>query len=145
VLSAGASFSAVTVTIVAILCTGVFLPSLIYATKNIAVFDTVCLTSALLVTAVWFLLRDALLAVVLVSLIDLLALAFLPTFRKAYTEPHSETTATYVQSGIADGLALLAFSVFNVTTSPYLFTLVVTNFACAEVISFDGRKWPKQK
>lgn len=133
-LSAGASWGALSVTIGSVLCISVFLLSLRYGTKNITVFDTICFSGALLATAVWFFLHDALFAIVLVSFIDLLA--FLPTFRKAYAEPHSETTATYVLSGIADGLALLALGVFSVATSLYLCTLVITNFACAGVIWF---------
>ena len=131
-ISSGASWGAASVTIGAFLCTSVFLLSLRYGTKNITLFDTVCFIGALLATAVWFSLHDALLAIVLVSLIDLLA--FLPTFRKAYAEPYSETTLTYVLSGIADGLAILALATFSVTTSLYLFTLVVTNFACAGIL-----------
>lgn len=137
-LSANAGWGAVSVTIGAVLCASVFLLSLRYGTKNITVFDTVCFIGALATTAIWFSLHDALLAIVLVSLIDLLA--FLPTFRKAYAEPHSETMATYVLSGIADGFALLALGTFSVTTSLYLFTLVVTNFACAGILWFRRQK-----
>lgn len=140
-LSAGASWGALSVTIGAFLCASVFLLSLRYGTTNITAFDTVCFIGALLATAVWFSLHDALLAIVLVSLIDLLA--FLPTFRKAYVEPHSETTATYVLSGIADGLALFALGAFSVTTSLYLFTLVITNFACAGIILFRRAEMAK--
>ena len=140
-LGAGADFGAISVAIGAVLCTSVFLLSLRYGTKNITVFDTVCFSGALIATAVWFSLHDALLAIVLVSLIDLLA--FLPTFRKAYAEPHSETTATYVLSGIADGLALFALGAFSVTTSLYLFTLVVTNFACAGILWFRRARMAK--
>ncbi len=116
------------------LCAFIFLLSFRYGTKNITVFDTICFIGALIGIGVWFFLHNALLSVIVVSAVDLIA--FLPTYRKAYTEPHSETASTYFLSFLADGLALLAVASFNVTTSLYLFTLVVTNLMCVVMIWF---------
>ncbi len=118
----------------AVLCAFIFLLSLRYGTKNITVFDTVCLFGALIAIAVWLFLHNALLSIIAVSLIDLLA--FLPTFRKSYVEPHSETISTYILSAGADGCAILALSTLSVTTSLYLITLLITNSICAGIIWF---------
>ncbi|MDO8620236.1 MAG: hypothetical protein Q7R64_02710 [bacterium] len=133
-VDSGAGVGVASVTVGASLCTFVFLLSLRYGTKNITRFDTVCLAGALFTTSVWFIFHDGLLAIILVSLIDLLA--FLPTFRKAYEEPYSETTSTYFLSGVSDGLALFALVTVSVTTSLYLVTLVITNFSCLGIILF---------
>ena len=138
-LSKGASFGVVTLAIGSLLCAFIFLLSLRYGTKNITTFDTICFIGALAGTGMWLFLHNALLSVCIVSVVDLIA--FLPTFRKAYADPYSETPSTYLLSFIADGLALFALSAFSLTTSLYLFTLVATNLACVSVI-FIRRKHP---
>lgn len=117
-----------------VLCGFIFLLSLRYGTKNITTFDTVCFVGALLAMSVWFLLHDALLSILLVSAIDLLA--FLPTFRKSYEEPYSETPVMYLLAGVGEGFALLALESFTFVTSFYLITLVITNPFCSAIIWF---------
>ena len=77
----------------------------------------------------------------LTSVIDFLA--FLPTFRKSYAEPYSETVSLYLLSGIANGLSLFALGTVNPTTVLYPITLVVTNFFCVGIISFRRRQFQK--
>lgn len=121
----------------AALCLLVFLLSLRYGTKNITAFDTVCLTGALSATAVWFFLRQPLLSVVLVALIDVVA--FLPTFRKAFEEPWSETVSMYFLSGVAQLLSLGALSVYNVSTMLYLISLATANMAFTAMVLMRRR------
>ena len=124
-LAGGAGIGVLYLFIGAATCIFVFLLSLRYGTKNITSFDMVCLVGALLATAVWFFLHDALLSVILVASIDLVA--FLPTFRKAYEEPRTETLSMYIFSGIAQLMSLVSLSVFTFTTTFYLSELVVAN------------------
>ena len=140
-LSGGAGIGAIPTAIGGGLCAFVFLLSLRYGTKNITAFDAVCLVGALLTTAVWFFSRNALLSIMLTSVIDFLA--FLPTFRKSYAEPYSETVSLYLLSGIANGLSLFALGTVNPTTVLYPITLVVTNFFCVGIISFRRRQFQK--
>lgn len=107
------------------LCALVFLLSLRYGTKNITGFDTGCLVGALCATTVWFFLREPLLSVVLVALIDVVA--FLPTFRKTYAAPWSETLSMYFLSSIAQLLSLAALSAYTLSTTLYLVSLATTN------------------
>ncbi len=131
-LADGAGPGVVSLIASTVLCAVIFILSLRYGTKNITTFDTVCFVGALLATGVWFFLHDALLSILLVSAID--ALAFLPTFRKSYVEPYSETPSMYLLAGVAEGFALLALTNFTVVTSFYLISLVITNPLCAGII-----------
>lgn len=116
----------------AALCVSVFLLSLKYGTKNVTRFDAICLVSALAVFCFYLVTKEALVSIILVSVIDVIG--FLPTFRKAYEEPHSETVSTYILSAVADGLALGALSSFSLTNTLYLFTLIVVDSACSVMI-----------
>jgi hypothetical protein len=116
----------------AVLCLFVLLLSLRYGTKNITAFDKVCLVGALTATAIWFFLRQPLLSVIFVAVIDFVA--FLPTFRKAYEEPCSETVSMYFLSGVAQLLALVALSAYNVSTTLYLIALAITNMVFTTMV-----------
>lgn len=67
----------------------VFLLSLKYGTKNITRADTIILIAALLAIVIWWQLHNPLLAVVMVTLIDVAGYA--PSLRKTFEEPWSET------------------------------------------------------
>jgi|SRR3989338_3035387 len=107
------------------MCAFIFFLSLRYGTKNITLFDTVCLIAALSAMFVWFFLHDALLSIILVSCIDFVG--FLPTFRKAYEEPWSETVSNYFSGGIAQAFSIIALSEYHVATVLYLATLSSAN------------------
>ncbi len=131
-LDSGAGAGVVSLAISTVLCAFIFTLSLSSGTKNITTFDTVCFIGALLATGIWFFLHDALLSILLVSAMD--ALAFLPTFRKSYVEPYSETAVTYLFAGVGEGFSLLALANITVITSFYLISLVITNFSCFVLI-----------
>ena len=130
--SAGAGAGISSLAIGTTLCGFIFLLSLRYGTHNIKTFDVICLIGALGALAIYFFLHNELLSVLMVVSVDIIG--FLPTFRKAYEEPKTETVSTYVLSAVADALALGALTVFTVTTSVYLISLVVTNGLCAFII-----------
>jgi hypothetical protein len=136
--SSGAGWGITPLILGAVLCILVFLLSFKYGTKNITRFDLICLIGALTVFCFYLFTHKALLSVILVSLIDVIG--FLPTFRKAYVEPYSETTSTYVLSAVADGLAIGALANFSLITSLYLFTLIAVDGLCAVLIIIRRRQ-----
>jgi hypothetical protein len=103
----------------------VFFLSFKYGTKNITFSDTVLLILALSAIVIWWLLDNPLLSVILVSLID--GLAFVPTFRKTYAEPYSETLSFWILMASSDALAMFANTEYNLLTMTYLSTLVAAN------------------
>jgi hypothetical protein len=124
--SAGAGVAVASSTIGAALCIFIFLLSLKYGTKDIKTFDTVCLIGALLALVVYLFLHDALLSIILVTLIDFTA--FLPTLRKTFVEPETETASTHLLSGASNALAIGALASFNITTLIYLPAIMLMDF-----------------
>ncbi len=85
--------------------------------------------------------KNPTISVILVTIIDFVA--FLPTYRKSYEEPHTETITTYFLSGASSLVALFALAEYSVATSLYVSSLVITN-AVVVVILVIRRKSVKQ-
>ena len=116
----------------------VFLLSFKYGTKNITTFDTICLVGALLAISVWIFAHNVLLSIILVTVIDFIA--FLPTFRKAYEEPFSETLILYVCSALSNLFSFLAITHHSVTSSLYVSSLVLTNTIFVTLVVIRRRR-----
>jgi len=101
--------------------------SLKYGTKDITKSDAFVLVIALLAILVWWQLRQPILSVVLVSAIDVFG--YIPTFRKSYKDPWSETLATWILFAMSDIFAILALSKYNFLTVTYLATITVVNLS----------------
>ena len=92
-----------------------------YVTK----FDWVCFITAIFGVILWVVTDNALNAVIVVTVVD--ALAFIPTFRKTFINPHEETIITFTFSAVTMALSLAALENFNLTTALYPASLVFTN------------------
>lgn len=103
----------------------VFLLSLTYGTKNITKSDTGILILALLAIVVWWQTNNPLLAVLMVSAID--ALGYIPTFRKSWSEPYSETLSFWFMMTLVMLFAGLSLSEYNLLTLTYIGTVAVAN------------------
>ena len=69
----------------------------------------------------WLVTKDPTLSVILITTIDLIA--FAPTYRKSYLNPHDEPLYLYSLNVIRHGLSLLA--IINVTIATFLFPFMV--------------------
>ena len=96
-----------------------------YGTKDITKSDALVLVIALLAILVWWQLKQPILSVILVSAIDVFG--YIPTFRKSYKDPWSETLATWILFAMSDIFAILALSRYNFLTVTYLATITVVN------------------
>jgi hypothetical protein len=121
----GAGIGALALAIGALFCGFVCLLSIKFGTKNISSFDTICLIGALLAIVVYAFLHQPLLSVILISLIDFAG--FLPTLRKAYHEPYTETLSMYALFTLSGIFSILSLSAFSFITAFYPVTLVVIN------------------
>ena len=130
--SIGAGLGVISISIGAILCGFVFILSLKYGTHNIKTFDVVCLVGSLIAIIFYFFLHSPILSILIITLVDFVG--FLPTMRKAYEEPQTETISSYALSSFSSILALFAFSVFTFSNSIYLISLIITNATCAGII-----------
>lgn len=124
-IKGGASFGALGLGVGALFCISIFLLSFRYGTKNITTLDTVLLIAALFAIVIWLIQKDPLISVILVTLIDFVA--FVPTYRKTYLAPHSETLSSYILDVISNLSAIAAIAVYSLTTTLYIGSLVVTN------------------
>lgn len=107
-----------------------------YGTRNITKSDTAALIAALLAIVVWWQLDSPLLSVFMVSAID--GLGYIPTFRKTYQEPYSETISFWVIIAIASVLIMISNAEYNLLTMTYLSVLAIGNIIVV-VISLSRR------
>ncbi len=125
IFQGGGQFGSLGLAVGLLFCISIFLLSFKYGTKNITKFDTLCLIGSMIAIVIWLIQRDHTLSVILITIIDFVA--FLPTYRKGYAEPRSETSTTYLLSAISNVFALLALAQYSLTTSLYIVSLVASN------------------
>ncbi|PKM91809.1 hypothetical protein CVU82_01215 [Candidatus Falkowbacteria bacterium HGW-Falkowbacteria-1] len=103
----------------------IFLFSLKYGSKNITKGDSIVLVIALCAVLVWWRLDRPILAVIMVSIIDVLG--YIPSFRKSYQEPWSETLISWVLFSVSNIFAILALNEYNLLTVTYLVAITLAN------------------
>jgi hypothetical protein len=121
----GGGYAAVSQTIATILTFIFFLLSFKYGTKNITLGDTILLLLASAAIFVWWFLHNPLLAVLMVAAID--AIGYIPTFRKSFEEPWSESILSWVLFNLGIAFSLLALAQYNLLTLPVLLMSFVAN------------------
>lgn len=102
--------------------------SRIFITKS----DWVFFIGALLTIPVWYFTGNPLWSVIVITITD--AVAFAPTFRKAFFHPTTENGWTYALSGIKFIVSLFALGSLTWTTALYPASLVVANLAFVAMI-----------
>lgn len=107
--------------------------SRIFITKS----DWVFFVGALLTIPIWYLTGDPLWSVIVITVTD--AVAFAPTFRKAFYHPTTENAPTYALSGLKFIISLLALESFTWTTALYPASLVLANLAFVAMIIWRRR------
>lgn len=115
-----------------LLCGYIFILSFKYGTKNITLLDTICLIGALIALVIYVFLHNPLLSIIFVCVIDLIG--FIPTLRKSYTEPKTETASTYILSAFSTLLIIIALFNYSLTTILYPITLILTDTLCGSII-----------
>ena len=123
----GANWGLVSLVVGTVLVTVVFLLSLKFGTKNITKEDTIIFIAALCAILVWWQLDQPVLSIIMVTIIDVIG--YLPTFRKSYHEPWSETLTTWFMFTVANILTLLSLSQYNLMTSTYTVFISIANLS----------------
>lgn len=121
----GGKFGTISMAIGAVLVLTVCLLSFKYGSKNVKRSDTFSLVAALAAIAVWWGLDNPFLAVLMVSTID--GIGYIPTFRKSFEEPWSETLLFWFIMAAINVLLLISLAEYNFLTVAYPITLVVAN------------------
>ena len=102
---------------VAIIAFVIFAFGLRNGKKDITRSDTVFFALSLLAIFLWLVAKQPILSVILVSTIDMLG--FIPTIRKSWHKPYSETLFTYELNAFRHGLSLFALQQYSIVTWLY--------------------------
>lgn len=121
----GAGIGAIPTAVSEIFTLIIFLFSLKYGFKNPPRIDKYFLAFALLGLIPWFLTKDPTISVITVVAIDLIA--FIPTLRKTYCYPKSETPLLYGSNVLRHSLILTTLGAYNIATMLHSISMIVTN------------------
>ena len=124
-VSDGGGIGSVILGITAVISFIIFLIALKVGKKNIVKVDWIFLFGALLAIVVWYITEDPFWSVILITVID--AVAFAPTFRKAYIDPYTETLSTFLLSGVKFIFVIVALEAYTTVTVLYPLSLVFAN------------------
>lgn len=108
-------------------CFGIAIFAFQRGEKNITGFDWTCFAGALFGIALWFFTKDPLWAVIIITVVDIIA--FVPTLRKAFWKPNEETASLYIFSVLKYAISLVALNSFNLTTALFPTFVVMLNTA----------------
>jgi hypothetical protein len=81
----------------------------------------------------WYSTHTPLASVILITVIDMFG--FYPTFRKSYYKPNEETISTFMLSGIAFLIAIIALQKYSVVTWLYPASLVIMNLGLVGLLT----------
>lgn len=109
----------------ALLCLTIFILGLRQGQKDITKFDTVTLAISLIAVGIWVFAKQPIISVVLITTIN--TLANLPTIRKSWHKPYTETLFTWVLGAARNFLGILALENYSVLTWLYPVSSLLVN------------------
>ena len=112
----------------------IFLFSLRYGFKYVAKADKYYLAAALLGLIPWAISDDPTLSVIIAVAIALIA--FVPTIRKTWQSPRTETPPPYAANVLRHVLTLLSLQAYNVATTLHSIAMIITNTIMTSIILF---------
>jgi hypothetical protein len=116
----------------------VLLFSLRYGFKNVVKTDHYFLAVALLGLIPWLLTKDPTISVIIAVGIDLVA--FIPTIRKTWKHPSTETPILYGSNVLRHILTLLSLQAYNIATMLHSIAMIFTNLIMTLIILFKKEK-----
>lgn len=121
----GGDVGAISMTIGTIIIFLIFLLSLKYGYRDISLSDKIILTVALIAIGIWVFLDNPILALLMVTGIDVIG--YIPSIRKCFHEPGSETVLAWNAAIAANVFSLLALREYNFMTIGYLVPIFLLN------------------
>lgn len=131
-VQAGAGIGALPAAISEIFTITIFIFSLRYGFKYVAKTDTIFLIVALLGLIPWLINDDPTISVIIAVGIDIVA--FVPTIRKAWRHPKTETPVLYSANVIKHILTLFSLQAYNIATTLHSIAMIITNSAMSGII-----------
>lgn len=124
-LAKGAGIGAIPTAASEIFTLIIFLLSIRHGFKNPPKTDKYFLLIALCGLIPWYITKDPTISVVIVVTIDLIA--FIPTLRKTYCHPKSETPLLYGSNVLRHSLILSTLGAYNLATMLHSISMIITN------------------
>lgn len=121
-----------------LLCLGVVVLSLKNGQKNITKSDTVVAILSLLAIGFWLIANQPILSIILVIIADILA--FIPTVRKSWSKPYTETLSLYVTNTIRFFLALAAVQTYTFLSSSWIVVWALANALFSIMLVFRRKQ-----
>jgi uncharacterized protein with PQ loop repeat len=101
-----------------LLCLGVVALSLKHGKRDITLSDTIVAVLGLIAIGFWLIVDQPVVSIILVVIADVLA--FIPTVRKSWHKPHTETLSLYVTNTLRFTLALIAVKEYTILSALWL-------------------------
>ncbi len=132
-ISAGAGAGAYVTLTVSLLSFAIFVLSLRNGNRDIEKMDVVFLVLALAAIPLWLVVKQPVLSIILLSTIDMLG--FIPTIRKSWKDPYSETLLMYAITAVRHSFSLLGLVEYNIVTMLFPVTWVLANAGFAAMLA----------
>lgn len=113
-ISNGAGLGALATLSATVICFSIFILGLIKKNVDIVYFDIVFLILSFVALFFWLVVKQPVLSIILIVMVDVLG--FLPTVRKSWNAPHTETLFSYQLSTIRQLLAIFALQQYSIIT-----------------------------
>jgi hypothetical protein len=137
-VTGGAGFGSGPYIVNAALVIVIFVVSIPRGSREISVSDCVFLFVALIGLTAWWILGDPLMAVLLITGIDLLG--YFPTYRKIIASPQSESLIAWSGFLVGSIFAILAQAQFSLTTLTYPIAMSLAAFVVIILCLIGGRR-----
>ncbi len=124
--------------VTAMLCLIILALSVKYGTKDITKSDKTILVGVIIATALFLIVKNVLLSIILVTFIDVVA--FYPTIRKSIKKPYEETLSTHNFAALKHFISLFALEKVSVITALYPSAVFLANLALIGVLIKGRRK-----
>lgn len=111
--------------IVSIICFFIFILSLKFGSKDITRSDVLFFILAIVSLILWLVVKQPVWSVILIVATDVIG--FVPTVRKSWNNPYSETLSTYSISTFRHGLSIFALEKINILTILYPIAWTIAN------------------
>lgn len=139
-ISGGAGVGALPTATSAVLTLLIFLLSLKNGLRHVTTIDTVFLALAVCSIVPWLLTKDPTVSVILAVSIDLIA--FVPTIRKTWVTPSSESSLLYGANVIRHILTLFSLETVTIATSLHSIVMMLSNMGVTLIITLRAKSVP---
>lgn len=137
----GAGPAALVTAAAGVMCLMVVILSLKLGKKDITTSDTVVAILGLVAIGFWLFAKQPIISMILVILADILA--FIPTVRKSWHKPHSETLSLYVTNTLRFSLGIFAVREFTFLSVSWLAVWAVINGLFSTMLVIRRKPGPR--